>query len=191
MQPIDPLMDEHRFIERMIGVMRRKSAHVREVSLVDPVFVDGVVDFFRTYTDRTHHGKEEGILFRDLAGKPLSPEDREMMEQLTAGHRWARQTVTELDAAKQTYLKGKYPALEVIVDKLNALVGFFPGHFKSEDEVFFPASMGYLTQQEQQAMLAEFWDWDRKMIHEKYRAIVDELERTLEAMPEAPRGLRP
>jgi hemerythrin-like domain-containing protein len=187
MRPIDPLMDEHRRIERMVALMRRESAHVREVSLVDTVFVDAFVDYFRTYTDRTHHGKEEGILFRALEGKPLSAEDRKTMEGLIEGHRWARRTVSELDEAKQAYLSGRYIALHTVVEKLDALVGFYPGHIQLEDHTFFPASMVYLTPQEQQAMLNEFWEWDRNMIHEKYRSVVDELERKLAAMPEAPR----
>lgn len=187
MRPIDALMQEHRHIERMVAIMRRESAHVREVSLIDTVFVDAVVDYFRTYTDRTHHGKEENILFHALAGKPLSAEDRETMQGLIEGHRWARRTVAELDEAKQAYLSGHYMALNTIVEKLDALVRFYPGHIQLEDRTFFPASMVYLTQQEQQAMLNEFWEWDRSMIHEKYRSVVDELERKLAAMPEAPR----
>jgi hemerythrin-like domain-containing protein len=188
MKPIDPMMDEHRVIERMIGIMRRKSAHVREASLVDATFIDGVVDFFGTYTDRTHHGKEEGIFFRGLAGKPLTPDDRQMMQGLIQGHRYARRTVAELEAAGQAYRKGKYAALEAIVEQLTSLIDFYPGHIRVEDETFFPHSLGYLTPEEQQDMLAEFWEWDRMMIHEKYRSIIEDLERTLEAIPEAPRG---
>lgn len=187
MRPIDPLTEEHRHIERMVAIMRRESAHVREVSLVDGVFVDAFVDYFRTYTDRTHHGKEEGILFRALAGKPLSAEDRRTMEGLIEGHRWARRTVAELDTAKLAYLSGHYMALNTVVEKLDALTAFFPGHFQIEDRTFFPASLRYLSESEQQTLLGEFWEWDRSMIHEKYRSVVDELERKLAAMPEAPR----
>jgi len=180
-------MEEHRVIERMVGIMRRESAHLREASVVDWLFVDAVVDFFRTYTDRTHHGKEEGILFRDLAGKRLSPEDRAAMDLLIEGHRFARRTVAELDEAGAAYRQGRYTALETILGRINALVQFFPMHIRHEDDSFFPASPAYLAPQEQQAMLAEFWDWDRSMIHEKYRAIVDDLARTLETIPQAPR----
>jgi len=31
--------------------------------------------------------------------------------------------------------------------------------------------------EEDQAMLAEFWEFDRKMIHEKYKSVVEELEK--------------
>jgi hypothetical protein len=37
--------------------------------------------------------------------------------------------------------------------------------------------MAYLTDEEDQAMLAEFWQFDRKMIHEKYGSVVEGLEK--------------
>lgn len=41
--------------------------------------------------------------------------------------------------------------------------------------MFFPASRAYLSEEEEQAMLKEFWEFDRKMIHEKYETLVQEL----------------
>ena len=42
--------------------------------------------------------------------------------------------------------------------------------------MFFPASLAYLSAEEQQAMLDEFWAFDAKMMHEKYRGVVEALE---------------
>jgi hypothetical protein len=42
--------------------------------------------------------------------------------------------------------------------------------------VFFPSSRNYFTDEEDQAMLAEFWEFDRNMIHEKYKSLVDGFE---------------
>lgn len=188
--PIDLLVSEHRVIERLVAIVRQESERMRDSRRVDPVFVDTVVDFFRTYTDWTHHGKEEGILFRDLAHKALSPEDQTTMEGLIEGHRYARKTVGELDEARQGYLLGRAAALEAIADKLGALVRFYPGHIRVEDQHFFPASLGYLSAEEQAAMLAEFEEWDRRMIHEKYRAVVEGLEQSARSVTEAPAGER-
>jgi hypothetical protein len=33
-----------------------------------------------------------------------------------------------------------------------------------------------LTDEEDQAMLEEFWEFDQKMIHEKYKSVVERLE---------------
>jgi hypothetical protein len=63
MQARAPLMIEHRLIERMIGIIKRILSQIEKEEKIDPVFVDTTVDFIRTYADRTHHGKEEDILF--------------------------------------------------------------------------------------------------------------------------------
>jgi hemerythrin-like domain-containing protein len=174
--PIGPLMIEHRLIERMIEVLRIEASRLERNEAVDPVLVDSAVDFIRTYADRTHHGKEEDILFRDLDKRDLSSEDRRVMEELVGEHVHARQMVRELVEAKERYLGGDASAVEVIVEKLEALVGLYPGHIEKEDKVFFPASMKYLTRPEQDAMLKEMWDFDREMIHEKYKSVVEHFE---------------
>jgi hemerythrin-like domain-containing protein len=176
MMPIGPLMIEHRLIERMIDVLRIEANTVAENGTVHPVLLDSAVDFIRSYADRTHHGKEEDILFRALAVKDLSSEDRGVMQELVNEHVYARQTVRGLVEAKDRYLGGETGTVAVIVEQLEALVGLYPAHIEKEDKVFFPASMQYLTRSEQDAMLEEMWTFDRGMIHEKYRSVVEHLE---------------
>ena len=67
MKPIGPLMWEHRLIEKMLVSMMRHIDQVEKTKMVNPLIIDIAVDFVRIYADRTHHGKEEEILFRDLA----------------------------------------------------------------------------------------------------------------------------
>jgi len=45
-----------------------------------------------------------------------------------------------------------------------ALVEFYPKHIEKEDKIFFPASKSYFTDEEDQSMLSEFWEFDREMI---------------------------
>jgi len=177
MKPIGPLMIEHRLIEKMIALIDSRIRGFEQQTQIDPVFIDVVVDFVRTYTDRTHHGKEEDILFRDLAKKGMSAEDSKIMEELIEEHKYGRKLVGELVEAKAKYLQGNKEAFVTIIDRLKALIAFYPGHITKEDRVFFPAAMGYLSQEEQDAMLEECWVFDRQMIHEKYRRVVNELEK--------------
>ena len=177
MQARGPLMIEHRLIERMITIMKDALIQIESSQMVDPVFVDTAVDFIRTYADRTHHGKEEDILFRDLSKRALSTEDQQVMKELIEEHVFGRQTTKALVEANTRYRTGDKSALADIADKLRTIAEFYPKHIKKEDKVFFPASMAYFTDEEDQAMLAEFWEFDRKMIHEKYRSVVEVLEK--------------
>ncbi len=176
MQARGPLMIEHRLIERMLNMIRRTLERVEQTRSIDPHFVDAAVDFIRVYADRTHHGKEEDILFRDLRKKDLSGEDRKFMEELIEDHIFSRATTKMLVEANMRYRNGDRTALGDVTDCLKKLVDFYPGHIRKEDEVFFPASRVYFSDEEDRIMLGEFWEFDRKMIHEKYKAVVKELE---------------
>lgn len=181
MQPRGPLMIEHRLIERMVEVLRRKIADIDAGGGLSSPFVDGAADFIRTYADRTHHGKEEDILFRELSKKELSEADARTMDELVQEHVLGRQLTSHLVEAEKDYSQGDNAALRRARDAMQALVDFYPQHIAKEDDNFFPAAMGYLTDEEQQEMLDEFREFDRAMIHEKYRAVAEDFESTAPA----------
>jgi len=173
MKPRGPLMIEHRLIEKMIAIIKDRMEIMRKQNRVDPVFIDAAVDFIRIYADKTHHGKEEDILFRDLAKKNMSDVDKKGMQELVEEHKFAREKVAELVQAKEDYVSGRKEALNAVLDRLATLVEFYPEHIRREDEVFFPDTERYFTRDELDAMLQEFWEFDKKMIHEKYKAVVE------------------
>lgn len=173
MKPIGPLMWEHRLIEQMVDLLRGEIDRITSRKTVNVILIDQAVDFFRTYADRTHHGKEEEILFRDLAGKKMSPEHRAVMEELIREHVHGRELVRKLVEAKDLHVNGYTEALPHIARELKALVDFYPRHIEKEDKRFFFPCLEYLTQAEQDRMLGEFRAFDRNMIHEKYRGVVE------------------
>jgi hemerythrin-like domain-containing protein len=177
MQARAPLMKEHRLIERLLSTIEKDLAAIDAAHRVDPLFIDTAVDFIRSYADRTHHSKEEGILFAELSARQLSADDRRAMDELVADHVFARKTTAGLAAANERYRNGEESALTVIVSQLRTLCDFYPRHIAREDKAFFATARTYFTNEEDQAMLARFWDFDRTMIHEKYRSVVEELER--------------
>jgi hemerythrin-like domain-containing protein len=175
MRPSGVLMIEHRLIEQIIPVIEEKLAGSAAARPIDPVFVDAAVDFFRIYADRTHHGKEEDILFRALEKKKLSQEHARIMDELVKEHVYARKTVANLVEANTKFRAGDKNALQYINENLRILSKFYPGHIEKEDRVFFPETMEYFTKDELNKMLDEFRDFDSKMIHEKYKKVIESL----------------
>lgn len=176
MQSRAPLMIEHRLIERMLSIIKNSLDQIELTGKVSPLFVDTAVDFICTYADRTHHGKEEEILFRELSKRQLSAEDLRVMNELVEEHNFGRQTTKALIEANTRYRNGDASALTDIAAKLRTFVDFYPKHIEKEDKVFFPVSRAYFTDEEDQVMLDEFWEFDRKMIHEKYESLIFALE---------------
>lgn len=179
MQPIRPLMAEHQTILHMTADIARRLTLFREAERVDVRYVDTATDFIRTYVDRCHHGKEEGVLFRELGQKELDPRLKALMSQLVQEHAWARTTTKRLVEANQAYAVGDGDQLENVLRPLQQLATFYPGHITKEESRFFGPCMDYFTQDEQEAMLNEFAEFDRTLIHEKYRRLVEECERDL------------
>jgi hemerythrin-like domain-containing protein len=176
MMPIGPLMVEHRLIERMAKLLKQAADTSGNDEPVDAVFIDRAVDFFRTYADRTHHGKEEDILFRDLENKQLSVEHKRIMEELVEEHIYARQKVGRLVQAREDYLAGDAQAQVEIASIILELVDFYATHIVKEDRHFFIPVMDYFSREEQDAMLEEFREFDRQMIHEKYIKVIEAYE---------------
>ena len=171
------MMAEHRLIERMIEILNTELKAIQANKEVDPVFIDNVVDFVRTYADQTHHGKEEDILFRELKKKDLKPEHEATMNELIQEHIFGRKTTGELVEENRKYAQGDKGALNTIIEKIETLVGFYPKHIEKEDKHFFIPVMKYFSKEEQDAMLEEGQIYDRRMIHRKYDALVNDYEK--------------
>ena len=177
MMPIGALMVEHRWIERVIEDVRLRLGEQSSRSPIDSGYVNKVIDFLRIYAERCHYGKEEDILFRDLAEKNLEPPLRDMMGQLVADHAWARAATGRLDAANASLAAGHRASLEEVRRLLGDLAAFYPEHMQREDKVFFRPAMTHLSEDEQAGMLEAFMKFDAALIHEKYRQVVHDLER--------------
>ncbi len=158
-------MVEHRLIERVLAVVNNKI----ENNGLDPFLVESIVDFIMVYTDSTHHGKEEKILFSKLKNRSIGNKDMVLMNDLIEEHRQARMKAEEINGLNREFKKGNNDNLDKIRTALLWLISFYPLHIKKEDEIFFPETEKYLTAEEMNSMLEDFQEFDSRMIHEKYR----------------------
>lgn len=176
MKPIGPLMVEHRLTDRMLGLIRQEIPTLRKGAAgVDIGFAGKVVDFFRTYVDLCHHGKEEDILFKTLAGKEMSSEHKRIMDELIEEHRTARDVINNLGKAKDPHSGGNKSS--EILTRYEEIVAIYPPHIDKEDKHFFFPCLQYLSREEQDRMLAEMMDFDAKLFHVTYTALIESLEK--------------
>ena len=175
--PAGPLMAEHRVIERMLAVLERQLSVMAERNRADTGVIDTATDFIRTYADRCHHGKEEDILFRRLADKPLDDQLADVMVGLIQDHVRGRDITRRLVEANNRYRAGDESVLSEIASRVSELVEFYPVHIEKEDRHFFKPCLEYFTDAERADMLDAFDEFDRALIHEKYRGVVERLER--------------
>lgn len=153
MELIGLLMIEHRLIEQIIQALDTALQHISYDNAVHPVYITSSVDFFRTYADNFHHGKEEDILFTELSSKPLSAEHERIMGELEDEHRYARRTVGQLVSYTEKWSEGDEGALEVVIESLKRLSELYPRHILKEDKEFFFPCQEYFTKSERVKLL--------------------------------------
>ena len=181
MLPIGLLMIEHRLIERLIAVMEKHAERIKKDKLTDIDFIDNCVDFIKTYADRCHHGKEEDILFRDLRKKKLSDKHLATLNELIDEHNYVRNLTAKLVDTKNKYFNATTEAEKQILafeiyGHLRQLIDLYPKHLKKEEKEFFLPIMDYFSDKQKEEMLNQFLEFDRKLIHEKYKKIIESYE---------------
>jgi len=76
MNGINLMVEEHKYIKRMLVVLRKASYGIlqgKEVSFED---FEKMIDFVRSYADNHHHGKEEKILFNRMVSEIGGPAEK-------------------------------------------------------------------------------------------------------------------
>ena len=176
MMPIGPLMIEHRLIERMLEVMKRELEAIKASSQVDHDLIAQMVDFIRMYADRCHHGKEEGILFREAGKKDLSAEHQTILKELVDEHAWARGVTGMLVGANEKHRQGDREAWRSSSTPWKNWCRFIRSISRKKTGVFFLPLMAYFSNEEKDTLLEEEYTFDRGLIHEKYEMIVKKNE---------------
>ena len=166
MTPVKLLIQEHITINKMMEFLSFLYSNSEKIK---PQFLDKIIDFFSVYADMCHHGKEEKILFHKLKSKNLKKEDENLMNELIEEHKLGRKFVQELIENKSLKNVGK---IREIFLKITSL---YNPHIEKENKRFFYPAFQYFTKEEKNAILQEFFDLDKNIIHEKYLKVVEEL----------------
>jgi len=175
MKPTEILMNDHRVIERMLALLEKMKSVMIETGELDKFFVDRAVDFFETFVDGSHHGKEEKILFNRFSAKSLYPELNRTIAHLISEHVHTREALREFRQTSYS-CRNDQKLLEASVKLFETLIKLYPDHIEDEEKHFFPQSMEHLNEEEQKEMLENFKDFDKTFVHSKYEGLISGLE---------------
>ncbi len=166
---IDTLAIEHGLINQMVNLMRKELESMAETNSVHVSSVGVLIDFMSTYATKCHCGKEDTILLKKLLSKQISAEHRKSLHVFKRDHVYAQNCIKSLQKARDSYLGGEKEAFTTIKECLEQLTAFYPSHMAREEELLTAFSIEYFTDEEREDMLEEFWDYDKKLIKEKYK----------------------
>jgi len=179
----DRLVDEHHLIERMIAALKTAVDRLESGEDVPAELFLQAVDFIRNFADRTHHAKEEDILFRLMEERGIPREGGPVGVMLTE-HDYGRQFNRGLEEAAQRLQNGDKSAVPDIISNARGYAQLLTDHIYKENNILYPMGNHVFTTEDQQFLSQEFERVDKESIGEdtirKYRQMVDEMEKKLQ-----------
>lgn len=176
--PLKILEDEHRVIEKAIGVLKHMVKTV-ETGVNPPVDdLRNLVDFLRTFADKCHHGKEEDVLFPVLEERGVSRSGGPIGVMLQE-HEQGRSLVKGMLQAVEAIEKGDEHGYTFFSEKALSYAELLEGHISKEDNVLYPIGRNVLSDGDMERLLDDFEKVEEEKVgpgvHEKYHRIVEEL----------------
>ncbi len=178
MRATEILMQEHRVIEQVLTCLECIAQQCETDGKLDVGSANQAIDFFQNFSDKCHHGKEEGCLFPLLEQKGFSPEQGPT-GVMRLEHETGRQHVRSMAEATTAVAAGDSTAISEFVSHAQAFVQLLREHILKEDHCLFQMTDQALSELDQQQLLESFANVEHDDMgpgtHEKYLEIAVEL----------------
>jgi len=169
------LLYEHKIIYSLLAKLKIKIEEIKKSREVQGNFIDLLTDFFITYIDVYHHGKEENLMFERLKKKALSVHHRNSMNLLIEQHDIGRKLIEKIIQSTANYFKGSSSEIYKLIDYLSQFYNLYVEHAYFEDNSYFEEVMNYFSVAEKEQLIQDFFKFNIKMVDEKYKSLIDML----------------
>lgn len=163
------LRHEHEVFLRALTLLERLGQGLRAGTAVDRDALAWLIDFFRTFVDKCHHGKEEQHLFPALERHGV-PRDGGPLGVMLLEHEHGRALLRAMSQGDD----------RAVAEAIRGYVTLLRAHIDKENGVLFPIAEQILDEEEQR-VLAQAFDAVEQVvvgpgIHERLLARLAELE---------------
>ena len=155
MQPTDILMNEHRIIEQVLNCLEKILEQCATENKLDTESAKQAIEFFCSFADRCHHGKEEAQLFPVMQANGFSGGCSPVVVMLRE-HELGRLYIQGMDAAIEPAARGDSESLKWFIQHGQSYLNLLREHIRKEDICLFPAANHRLTDKDQEQLLAAF-----------------------------------
>jgi hemerythrin-like domain-containing protein len=137
MNSIELMIDEHKYIVRMLKVVRKACYNIMQGGDISYDDFDKMIDFIRNYADQHHHGKEEKFLFKEMINH-LGPIGNKLITHgMLIEHDWGRLYVSELVNALERVKTGDQESKLDVIANAVGYANHLSRHIAKEDQVIY------------------------------------------------------
>jgi len=175
MSAMDLLKKEHKLIQRYLDNLTVAQDLLIAREEVPPSVIQKTVRFAKEFMNKTHHFKEEYVLFLKLAEKKEGALDPQIVS-LRDQHERSRGLVAKINEASKGYEKGDEIAFSILAENLGYYVSLEKAHLFRENHVFYPMAEEIFSDDEMAAFDSEFAKIDEKQGKGTYQKGVELVE---------------
>lgn len=174
---IEQLEEEHQSILLMLEVMEAvcKKLEAREDVSIDDL--NDMVKFIKEFADKSHHLKEEDLLFPAMEEAGI-PREGGPIGVMLSEHTTGREYVKGLSLGIEEYAEGDANAANQIIENARNYSSLLSDHIYKEDNVLYPMAKLHLSKEQHEELLKEFETVNSKKIGlDKQKELIDILDR--------------
>lgn len=172
MKPTEILSAEHRVIEQVLNCLEKMATQAEKTGTLDKASATDAVNFFRTFADQCHHGKEEAHLFPAMEAKGF-PRNGGPTGVMLHEHEDGRNFVRGMAAAIEK------EAVPAFVENARGFIGLLRQHIEKEDHCLFSMADQAFDDTDQCRLLEAFERVEHDHMgagtHEKFLKLADSL----------------
>jgi hemerythrin-like domain-containing protein len=131
------LKEEHEGIKLMFGILDKICEGFKTQGVLNTDHLDDIIEFFKIFVDKCHHGKEEDLLFPAMEQAGILRQGGPIGVML-AEHEKGRAYVKAIHAALGKYKAGDKSAAGAIIDNAKGYIALMLGHIDKEDNILYP-----------------------------------------------------
>ena len=174
----DILRKEHDAILRMLAVAEVTAESLEAESRVAPENLNGLLEFFRLFADRCHHGKEEDLLFPALERKGM-PRQGGPIGVMLMEHDFGRSLMRQMAESAEAYAGGDVAAGRRWARAAREYAAMLRQHIEKENNILFVMAERLLSPAEQEELASAFERVEIEKMgagtHERLHALMDKL----------------
>lgn len=181
MNAINELLSEHEAVRLTLKILKKIAQRIDETGRIsDTEHVEQLFEFFSTFVDRCHHGKEEELLFPALEQVGISREGGPVGVMLKE-HQQGRDLVAKMKNDLSRYRDGGDNAALNFKKHADDYIALLDFHIEKENNVLFPMAIKHLPENMLVEMKNGFDKIESEKIgvgkHEDFHQMLDALER--------------
>ena len=178
MKAIEIMNKEHKYILRMLKVVRKACLNIISEEEIIYEDFDKMIDFIRNYSDKHHHKKEEDILFTKMVEYIGETAEKVINQGMLVEHDLGRLYIRQLVEALEKMKSGdKEAKLDVIANAIS-YTHLLARHIDKEDKVIYKFAERELSNEVLDSINVECENFElrNEEIKNKYVLILEELE---------------